>query len=49
MCIAEDMKNVPGHKASKERLTLIFGGNYEEGVRLKLRLVYSPNYTSALI
>lgn len=40
-------ENAPGHKASKERLTLIFGRNYE-GLRLKLKLAYFSNDANTL-
>lgn len=48
MCISKDEKNVPRYKASKERLALIFGGIYEEGVRLNLLYTYASDNFEAL-
>uniref|UniRef100_A0A3B3RS84 HTH CENPB-type domain-containing protein n=1 Tax=Paramormyrops kingsleyae TaxID=1676925 RepID=A0A3B3RS84_9TELE len=47
--ISQDEKNVPGHKASKDKLTLLLGGNCAGDVKLKPLLVYHSENPPALI
>lgn len=47
--ISQDEKNVPGHKASKDKLTLLLGGNCAGDVKLKPLLAYHSENPPALI
>ena len=46
--IAKEEKSAPGHKVSKERLTLLLGGNAAGDVKLKPLLVYQTENPRAL-
>ncbi|XP_068205598.1 tigger transposable element-derived protein 1-like [Palaemon carinicauda] len=46
--IAKEEKSVPGHKASKERLTLLLAGNVAGNFKLKLLQVYQAENPRAL-
>ncbi|XP_048867189.1 tigger transposable element-derived protein 1-like isoform X1 [Brienomyrus brachyistius] len=47
--ISQNERNVPGHKASKDKLTLLLGGNCAGEVKLKPLLVYHSENPPALI
>ncbi|XP_068235714.1 tigger transposable element-derived protein 1-like [Palaemon carinicauda] len=46
--ITKEEKSAPGHKASKERLTLLLGGNAASDFKLKPLLVYQAENPRAL-
>ena len=48
MYIAKEEKTMPGHKAGKERLTLLHGGNAASNYKLKPLLVYHSEKLRAL-